>query len=1520
MGPRPRRIWRRVLRVVLVVLGVLVLLIGVGFGLLHTDWAREKVRGVLVEQIGKRLHGTVEVERLEGDLLDAVTLRGVKVRDRAGKDVLSADSLTVDYRILPLLGNHFHADLIEIVGLDATLRRLPDGRLAVADLWVQQPPGGEPWTTTLASIRVLRSAVKLERAPGVWDAFSRIEIDAEVAVETELTRVVLRSLDAEWKGPDLDRPLPLAATAALRIPATGGMELSGIDVTAGHQHVVVPLAHLGKDGARRGAFAADVSADELARLWKGSPILADLQLAGFVDQGPGNGLVRAHVFGGAERGSINLAAQLGADTTTGELGLFWAGVEPAALVAGAPEGVLDGWVAGNVAGLSLDSPRIDRITGRVRGAVSGVLRGVALSNVSLDASMARRRVTAALGARAAFGTAGADLVALLPEDLKRTGAIALERAEVRANLRDAGELETALGHPVSVRGPVVLTASASGRLDDLSATSRITSTRLTQKQLRLAGLRADLDVQHLDVARAPGAAVGKAEVHIDSITNGPTSYGNAHVIATVSDGGHRAAVTFNTSGRGGIGARGQLVARIEPDGARIAFRELRVSTRDLVWAGKGGRLEITDGGKHLVAELALSSAAGKLRVAGDLTRRGNDLRGPVRFAITRVDIGRVLDQFDRTGMTGKIGAAGEIKLPEGPVKIDVDVAKISWKGAPRPVSGRVRIAVDRRKLEGHADLDAGPLGRVKADLTGRTPARLADGDAWKRLGPKAIDSVKATADNVDLARWVHTLGGKSTAGNRLHSGLATLQLEAGPGLETGKLALEVTGGEVAASTELNLPVTLKLQVGLTRTQVTVWSHIIAGDLGKVELDATAAVPANPLAPAGWTRQGLDLVKSISLRVTDLNLARLQPPVGKKGIARRSVELTGMVQAQITAGQGARTLGATVKFADVRMVDKAAPLAGELTVQAQPRATDVVLAIRVPTGTLVDGRVAVGLGADRIRSLDFAALSRQLSATTLTGQLRVPDQPIARIASALQVKPNASGQLRGELTVRGSIGKPIISAKIEAPGFTAEGVRFDQLSASGSYSAGPWKVRADARQSDGGRVVLSASGSPGQRAPLQAHLDAQRVKLGLFTPLWKRPGGTLTFLDGLLSANLDIGGTAAQPIIDGAVRIREGTARIAQFLRPLTAARVDAVFKRSQLHLTVKATSRPGKILLLADADLRRPAATSFTANLTATKLPVQAGKQLVSINGKLNAKGSRRGPMLDVEVRIEKGLLVRLPSTSGVQLHDSGPLDDVVFTDAAGAAQEAARQELKNAAAPMMRLRIVSDDLIAVRGEELRLDLKVKLTMTQVGGVNVLDGNIEGVRGWIEIVSRRYEIERAWVLFAGEVPLDPRLDVRVSHQFPDTLVYIDVQGRMSEPQVSFASDSGRYDQAQLLGFILGGEGGGGTGSLSESTPGAAANVVANQVAGVIRQAGLPVDALRVGTEEGDAQSRYVTVGKWLTDRLFIAYRYRDTTDIMKNRNEATVQHFFSKDWMWEGVAGDRGAASIDLLWIVPLGR
>lgn len=68
-----------------------------------TPWGNERVRRIVVSQANGRLTGTLDIERLRGNLFTGATLTGVSVVDSAKQPVFSAKRVTVDYALLPLL-------------------------------------------------------------------------------------------------------------------------------------------------------------------------------------------------------------------------------------------------------------------------------------------------------------------------------------------------------------------------------------------------------------------------------------------------------------------------------------------------------------------------------------------------------------------------------------------------------------------------------------------------------------------------------------------------------------------------------------------------------------------------------------------------------------------------------------------------------------------------------------------------------------------------------------------------------------------------------------------------------------------------------------------------------------------------------------------------------------------------------------------------------------------------------------------------------------------------------------------------------------------------------------------------------------------------------------------------------------------------------------------------------------------------------------------------------------------------
>ena len=58
----------------------------------------------------------------------------------------------------------------------------------------------------------------------------------------------------------------------------------------------------------------------------------------------------------------------------------------------------------------------------------------------------------------------------------------------------------------------------------------------------------------------------------------------------------------------------------------------------------------------------------------------------------------------------------------------------------------------------------------------------------------------------------------------------------------------------------------------------------------------------------------------------------------------------------------------------------------------------------------------------------------------------------------------------------------------------------------------------------------------------------------------------------------------------------------------------------------------------------------------------------------------------------------------------------------------------------------------------------------------------------------------------------------------------------------------------------------------------------------------------------------VTVGTWITDTLFLAYRQHLAARPDENTGEGEIEYWIQRRLVVEGVVGDRGVNGVDMLW------
>ncbi len=146
---------------------------------------------------------------------------------------------------------------------------------------------------------------------------------------------------------------------------------------------------------------------------------------------------------------------------------------------------------------------------------------------------------------------------------------------------------------------------------------------------------------------------------------------------------------------------------------------------------------------------------------------------------------------------------------------------------------------------------------------------------------------------------------------------------------------------------------------------------------------------------------------------------------------------------------------------------------------------------------------------------------------------------------------------------------------------------------------------------------------------------------------------------------------------------------------------------------------------------------------------------------------------------------------------------------------------------------------------------------------------------------------------------------------------IGVTGSGSRPELKLRSSPARYDDSQLLSFVLGAspdDDRSGEESASSRTAGVASTLLANKLQSVVRDI-VPIDVLKIDLADDEAAAEKLTVGKWITKKIFFAYRRRFEAQDSENANEAVIEYRFRRRWLLETFYGDHGAGGIDLLWI-----
>ncbi|MGO7548689.1 translocation/assembly module TamB domain-containing protein [Rhizobium leguminosarum] len=359
-------------------------------------------------------------------------------------------------------------------------------------------------------------------------------------------------------------------------------------------------------------------------------------------------------------------------------------------------------------------------------------------------------------------------------------------------------------------------------------------------------------------------------------------------------------------------------------------------------------------------------------------------------------------------------------------------------------------------------------------------------------------------------------------------------------------------------------------------------------------------------------------------------------------------------------------------------------------------------------------------------------------------------------------------------------------------------------------------------------------------------------------------------DGVATVNLQIGGTAAAPVINGTVSTNG--AKLVDVRRNMAVNNLTATvtFNGSQAVISRLTGSLGGGGTISASGTIGIQPAGGFPADISIKldKAVYVDGTLVVStVNGTVGLRGPITNATLSGKLRLDK-TSITVPEKLPTSLREI----DIRHKNAPRAVlaqlrDDGERKPGEKSSVITLDLEIDAPSHIFVRGRGIDAELGGLVTIRGTAAAPIVTGGFTMRRGRMTILNRRLDFsDKSRITFAGD--MTPALDMEATSASGTTTLTVDVAGLATDPAITFSS-SPQLPQDEVLAQLIFGQ------SMSKLSP-----VQIAQLADAVSQlAGnrstslfeglrnqLGVDDFDVSTDSKGQTS--VSVGRYLNDRTY----------------------------------------------------
>ena len=852
--------------------------------------------------------------------------------------------------------------------------------------------------------------------------------------------------------------------------------------------------------------------------------------------------------------------------------------------------------------------------------------------------------------------------------------------------------------------------------------------------------------------------------------------------------------------------------------------------------------------------------------------------------------------------TGSLALTGTIT--RNPAKPAQQIhARIDAHLDPRHLAAQMGLTTDVGKIDVDASIpfvtSFASLLESNAPLSLKVDAHVKSlAELYETLGYKAPPSLHPLESSVKLSLALSGTG-------RLPK--LALALDA-DGIQYGSMQNGQLRTKVAFEQNL-LKTTVRLSLG-TDTYLDAQGKEITRPSGAFELNATLPVVIARVMARGTIADKLGQQSPLSaqVKVKALELATLPlaplgiPALFEHGLLDGQVDLGGTVDApKLYVALGGKNIR--------RGMISGVGFNVGLRAENRETSTSAVVSIDDSTLLVFTGHAAAGLAA----VLEGAALKQ----TLLEATLEFPGFDMSKLA---QLVPGTSGKLTGKATAKGTLGAPTATMSMNIDSFSIGNTKMSHFALDAGYEKAKFGASLLAREPGGGSInsVVEYFGND-----LNASIQAKAFALD-----FESEGESLPIrkVKGILVANLSAVGPMPSPVVNGKLILTKTTLAIIADPREVTDLGLTIAVWPGNLQLeTLAGKLGPGTFTATGHSKLVGLVPQGLDLQLLTHKLPVLQNPINVAVDSQIDVHAEKQGHAITGTVNVTRGT-AQLPTLTNVRsLQDTSPHKDVVFVDSKARRKAAKTAKQEAAVEAGTALDVDIDTTIPgpfrIRSEELQVDMAGALALRVHGPGFGITGHIDALSGGrMEILGKRYSIERIRVGFDGSPVIDPELDIKVTRQLAYAVIGIEVTGSASQPSVNLTSDPPIYSDSQIILAILGSDPGeqGSDAPIGDKIGGAVSGLVVGQIKNQLAPH-LPIDVIKI--DVGDSPTLNQTrleVGKYIKNNVYVSYVHQFGQLLVGTRrlsgNLANVEYRFKRNYAVEFSIGDAPEGKADLVW------